>query len=160
MGATGLARGRSHAIRPCPEQEAYEGKDRAANEALAIYFWHWQNCGFEAMFQESLSSRDGDIITSRFFRKGPLGWLAPPALRLVLRYICSKVCLRAKSVTAAHMMAPLSQEPICAVPPQVSWVIFRSGPLLGCLEFKIDSLERDEQPRVVSFHTTVPTASK
>ena len=39
MGANGLARGRSHAIRPWPDQEAYEGKDGAANETLAIYFW-------------------------------------------------------------------------------------------------------------------------
>ena len=34
MGAKGLARGRSHAIRPWPDQEAYEGKDGAANETL------------------------------------------------------------------------------------------------------------------------------
>ena len=27
----------SHAIRPWPDQEAYEGKDGAANETLAIY---------------------------------------------------------------------------------------------------------------------------
>ena len=39
VGAKGLARGRSHAIRPWPDQEAYEGKDGAANETLAIYFW-------------------------------------------------------------------------------------------------------------------------
>ena len=28
------------AIRPWPDQEAYEGKDGAANETLATYFWH------------------------------------------------------------------------------------------------------------------------
>ena len=39
VGAKSLARGRIHAIRPCPDQEAYEEKDRAANETLAIYFW-------------------------------------------------------------------------------------------------------------------------
>ena len=39
MGAKGLARGSSHAIRPWPDQEAYEGKGGAANENLAIYFW-------------------------------------------------------------------------------------------------------------------------
>ena len=39
VGAKGLARGRSHAIRPWPDQEAYEGKDGAANETLEIYFW-------------------------------------------------------------------------------------------------------------------------
>ena len=36
VGAKGLARGRSHAIRPWPDQEAYEGKDGAANETLAL----------------------------------------------------------------------------------------------------------------------------
>ena len=34
-----LPRGRRLAIRPWPDQEAYEGKDGAANETLAIYFW-------------------------------------------------------------------------------------------------------------------------
>ena len=37
VGAKGLARGRSHAMRPWPDQEAYEGKDGAVNETLAIY---------------------------------------------------------------------------------------------------------------------------
>ena len=50
MGAKGLARGRSHAIRPWPNQEAYEGKDGAANETLAIYFW--QIRGTEAVSYE------------------------------------------------------------------------------------------------------------
>ena len=39
MGAKGLARGRSNAIRPWPDQEVYEGKDGAVNETLAMYFW-------------------------------------------------------------------------------------------------------------------------
>ena len=39
MGAKGLAGGRSQAIRPWADQEAYEGKDGAANETTAIYFW-------------------------------------------------------------------------------------------------------------------------
>ena len=39
VGAKGLARGRSHAIRSWPDQEAYEVKDVAANETLAIYLW-------------------------------------------------------------------------------------------------------------------------
>ena len=38
VGATGLARGRNHATRPWSAQEAYEGKDTVANEALATYF--------------------------------------------------------------------------------------------------------------------------
>ena len=41
--------------------------------------------------QESSSSRDGDIITSRLSPKVRLGWLAPPALRLASRYICMKM---------------------------------------------------------------------
>ena len=39
VGAKKLARGKSHAIRPWPDQEAYEGKDGAANKTLAIYLW-------------------------------------------------------------------------------------------------------------------------
>ena len=66
--------------------EAYEGKYWAANETLAIY--RWQNCGTDVIFQESSSSRDDDIVTCRLFPKVRLGWLAPPALRLALRYIC------------------------------------------------------------------------
>ena len=66
---------------------------------------------------------------------------------------------------AAHVTAPLSS---CAVPPQSQlgyFDIFDSGWLLGCLEFKMDtnSLEWNERPRVVSFHSNrsnVPTRSK
>ena len=47
VGAEGLARGRSQAIRPWPDQEAYEGKDGAVNETLAIYFW--QKCGTDVI---------------------------------------------------------------------------------------------------------------
>ena len=47
VGTKGLARGRSHAIWPWPDYEAYEGKDGAANETLAIYFW--QNCGTDVV---------------------------------------------------------------------------------------------------------------
>ena len=36
MGAVGLARGRSYAIPPRPDQEAHEAKFWIANEALAI----------------------------------------------------------------------------------------------------------------------------
>ena len=36
VDATGLACGRSHAIRPWPVQEAHEGKIRVANETVAI----------------------------------------------------------------------------------------------------------------------------
>ena len=58
-------------------------------------------------FQESSSSRDGDIITSRLSPKVRLGWLAPPALRLALRYICMKGPSVSRAF-AAHVTAPLS----------------------------------------------------
>ena len=51
VGAKGLARGRRHAIRPWPDQEAYEGKDGAANETLTIYFW--QNCGTNSVCENT-----------------------------------------------------------------------------------------------------------
>ena len=38
MDAVGLARGRSHATQPRPDQEAREARDRVVNETLAIYF--------------------------------------------------------------------------------------------------------------------------
>ena len=38
VGATGLACGRSHAVWPWPDQEAYGGKLWVANENLANYF--------------------------------------------------------------------------------------------------------------------------
>ena len=106
VGATGLARGRSHAIRPWPDQEAYEGKGVAANETLAKYFRQivelksWK-------FQES-SSRDGDIITSRLFPRVPRGRLAPPALRLALRYIFMRSHSLVSKALVAHVTAPLS----------------------------------------------------
>ena len=72
-------------------------------------------------FQASSSSRDGDIITSRFSRKVRLRWLAPPALRLALRYICMK----------SHYLStrcPRDGTPLfgssCAVPPQKSVGLF------------------------------------
>ena len=47
LGATGLAGGSSQAIRPWLDWEAYEGKDGAANETLAIYFW--KKCGTDVI---------------------------------------------------------------------------------------------------------------
>ena len=46
VDATGLARGRRHALPPWPDQEAHEGKDGVANEALAkIYLAKdWNRC--------------------------------------------------------------------------------------------------------------------
>ena len=41
-------------------------------------------------FQELSLSRDGDGITFRLCPKVRLGWIAPPALRLALRYVRMK----------------------------------------------------------------------
>ena len=54
--------------------------------------------------QESSSSRDSDIIISRLLPEVRLGWLAPPALRLALRYIC----MQSSRALVAHVTAPLS----------------------------------------------------
>ena len=37
VGAKGLPRGRSHAIRPWLDKDAYEGKDGAANETGDVF---------------------------------------------------------------------------------------------------------------------------
>ena len=107
MGAKGLARGRSHAIRPWPDWEAYEGEDGAANETLAVDFW--QNCGTDAI------EISGIVVESRWqshnFLTLPGGttWMASTA--------CSDACLplslHAKPFSvsralAAHVTAPLS----------------------------------------------------
>ena len=49
MGAVGLARGRSHAIPPWPDQDAYEAKYRVVNEVLAVYFPSklWNGCSYK-----------------------------------------------------------------------------------------------------------------
>ena len=133
MGATGLARGRSQAIRPWPDEEACEGKDGAANEILAIYFWKnvelmSQKC------QKSLSRRDGDIITSRLLPKVRLGCLAPPALRLALRYIC----LQSRSLCSCDGTPVFGSS--CAVPPQQSVGLFSVR--VGCSvawKFRLDT---------------------
>ena len=135
MGATGLARGRSQAIRPWPDEEACEGKDGAANEILAIYFWKnvelmSQKC------QKSLSRRDGDIITSRLLPKMRLKWLAPPALRLALRYICMQsrsLCEEHSLPTCWHTCLRVELRGPAA---KFSWVILCLGRLLGCLEIQ------------------------
>ena len=107
MGTTGIARGRSQAIRPWPDEEACEGKDGAANEILAIYFWKnvelmSQKC------QKSLSRRDGDIITSRLLPKMRLKWLAPPAEACVAVYLHANSFSVSRAL-AAHVMALLSR---------------------------------------------------
>ena len=85
MGAKGLARGRSHAIRPWPDQEAYEGEDGAANETLAIYFWQIRGTDVVEISGVVVEPRwrYHDLYKCRLSPKVQLGWLAPPALRLV-----------------------------------------------------------------------------
>ena len=153
MCAKGLARGRSHAIRPWPDREANEGKDRAANETLAIYFW--QIRGTDVIeTQESSSSRDGDIITSRLPPKVRLEWPTSPALRLALRYICMKI-LCVKSTRCPRDGTPVFGSS-CAVPPQKSVGLFsvRAGCSVAwkfCMD--TNSLEWNERPRIASFHS-------
>lgn len=49
----------------------------------------WRKCGTwcSSKFQDSLSFRNGDIVTSRLVPRLPLVWLAPVALKLALRYL-------------------------------------------------------------------------
>ena len=98
MDAVGLARGRSHAIPPWPDQEAHEAKCWVTNEALAIYFG--KKCGtnvrtsFTSLrratraISQLLDSHEGSITTSRSVPTVPLGRLAPSSVRPALRYIC------------------------------------------------------------------------
>ena len=98
-------------------------------------------------FQESSSSRDDDITTSRLSPKVRLGWLAPPAPRLALRYICMKI----HSLSSTR--CPRDGTPVfgssCAVPPQKSVGLFYVR--VGCSvawKFRMDtnSLEWNERP--------------
>ena len=69
-------------------------------------------------FQESSSSRDGDMR---------LGWLAPPALRLALSYICMRshpLCQEHSLPTWRH---PCLRVELRGPATKVSWVIFGSG---------------------------------
>ena len=105
-------------------------------------------------FQESSSSRDGDVITSRFSPKVRLGWLAPPALRLALRYIC----MQSRSLCQVHSL-PTWRHPCFRVErrdpaAKVSWAI---SVRVGCsfawkFEMDTNSSKWNERPRVVSFH--------
>ena len=94
-------------------------------------------------FQESSSSRDGGIITSRVSPKVSLGWLAPPALRLALRY--SYFCTKVHSLCQEHSL------PTCRHP----WVFSVRVGCSAAWKFGMDtnSLEWNERPRVVSFHS-------
>ena len=106
-------------------------------------------------FQESSSSRDGGITTSRVSPKVRRGWLAPPALRLALRYFCMNFILCVKSTRCPRDGTPAFGSS-CAVPPQKSVGLFSLR--VGCSvawKFGMDtnSLEWNERPRVVSFHS-------
>ena len=84
-------------------------------------------------FWES-SSRDGDVITSRFSPKVRLGWLAPPALRLALRYICMKSHSLCQEHSLPTWRQPRLRVELRGPAAKVSWVIFCLGRLLSCLE--------------------------
>ena len=77
------------------------------------------------------------------------------SLRLALRYICMQsrpLCQEHSLPTWRHPCVPIELRGTAA---KVSWVIFCSGGLLGCLEIQNGHkhLEWHERPRVVSFHS-------
>ena len=82
MGAKGLARGRSNAIRPWPDQEVYEGKDGAVNETLAMYFWQIR--------ETDVIEISGVVVEPRWrYHNSRLS----PKVRLMARTDCSEACL-------------------------------------------------------------------
>ena len=106
-------------------------------------------------FHKSSSSRDGGIITWRFLRRVSLGWPAPPALRLALRYICAKSHSLCQEHSLPRDGSPVL-ESICAVPPQKSVGLFYVR--VGCSvawnsKMDTNSLEWNERPRAVPFHS-------
>ena len=114
--------------------------------------------------QESSSSRDGDIITSRLSPKVRLGWLAPPAVRLALRNICMEghsLCQERSLPTWRH---PCLRVELRGLAAKVSWVIFCSGRLLGCLEIqnghKQLGMERTTTSSLVPFQPFQPGRNK
>ena len=143
-----------------------------ANETLAIfvktstYFYRKCRTDIES-YQESLSSRDGDIRTSRFLPRVPLGWLATA---------CSEACLplhlrvKLSSVPrafAAPVTVPLSYHRVKLNGPaaKLSWVIcYTQSSLFGSVgrlptitighkSLKTAwNLEWNERARIVSFH--------
>ena len=106
-------------------------------------------------------SRRGDIITSRFFPKVRPGWLAPPALRLALRYICMKTHSLCSLPTWWH---PCLRIELRGPAAKVSWVIFCSGRLLGCLEIQNGheqlEMERTTTRSLVPFQPFQPGRNK
>ena len=106
-------------------------------------------------------SRRGDIITSRFFPKVRPGWLAPPALRLALRYICMKTHSLCSLPTWWH---PCLRIELRGPAAKVSWVIFCSGRLFGCLEIqnghKQLGMERMTTSSLVPFQPFQPGRNK
>ena len=110
------------------------------------------------------SSRDGDIITSRVSPEGAT-WMA--------RTACSEACLavylheNSLSVSRAlpaHVAAPLSTGRAARSRPKVSWDIFWSGRLLGCLEIyyghKQLGMERTTTNSLVPFQPFQPGRMK
>ena len=82
MGAKGLARGRSHAIQPWPDQEAYEGNDGAVNETLTIYFPQVRGT--------DVTEISGVVVEPRWrYHNSRLS----PKVRLMARTDCSEACL-------------------------------------------------------------------
>ena len=152
MGAKGLARDRSHAIRPWPDQKAYEGKDGAANETLATYFQ--QNCGPEVHRNFSGRHRAATAISYLrvFSRACHLDdYVTPVSLWLVLlcTWYWDAKSFSVSRALAAHVTAPLSSGRAARSrrKSQLSYFLFGSvARLPGNSEWTQNSLEWNERP--------------
>ena len=115
-------------------------------------------------FQESSSSRDGDIITSTLSPKVRPGWLALPAVRLALRNTCMKnhsPCQESSLPTLRH---PCLRVELRRPAAKFRWAIFCSGRLLGCLEIqhghKQLGMERTTTSNLIPFQPFQPGRNK
>ena len=111
-----------------------------------------------------MSSRDGDIITSRLSAKVRLGWLAPPALRLALQYICMKIHCLCQEQSLPTWRHPCLRVELRGPAAKVGWVHFCSGRLLGCLEIQYGhkqlGMERTTTNSLVPFQPFQPGRNK
>ena len=150
VGATGLARaGAQRYGHGLTKRRTMEKTDRRTR--LRRYISGKKLELMSQKCQESSSSRDGDVITSRLLPQVRLGWLAPSVLRLALRYIY----VQSRSLYQEHSL-PTVFGSSCAVPPQKSIGLFSVR--VGCSvaqKFKMDTngLEWNGRPRVVLFHS-------
>ena len=108
MDAVGLACGGSYVIPPRPDQYGHEGKDRVANEPLAIYFWQQYGTHVHRSFG---SPRRATTVISQLPLFCPEGakWMAATIFCKAFR----PACLRVKQLScvlealAAHETTPI-----------------------------------------------------